>query len=199
VAGTGRAASTKIAHDNAWGCESAQVPTLPLQSPAQPNLGSDTNCQDQPSALLPINHTVGSFADHLRGDVRNACSHSSPVVALLNQNELARRTMNVVWVVLRSTSFCFFHYIWGRREYMAALRPQRPSRPPPSPCSRTTQCRTTWTQRHDAHAVRAQSASCSSGQTPRLTLYLAGKKETKNYKHLGTELLDSGRARCCTP
>jgi hypothetical protein len=39
------------------------VPTLPLQSPAQPNLGSDTNCQDQPSALLPINRTIGSFAD----------------------------------------------------------------------------------------------------------------------------------------
>jgi hypothetical protein len=132
-----------------------------------------------PSALLSINHTVGSFADHLRGDVSNACSHSSPAVALLNQNELARRTMNVVWVVLRSTSFCFFHYIWGRREYMPALRPQRPSRPPPSPCSRTTQCRTTRTQRHHAHAVRAQSASCGSGRTPRLALYLTGKKETK--------------------
>jgi hypothetical protein len=123
-----------------------------------------------PSSLLPINR---------RGDVRNACSHSSPAVALLNQNELARRTMNVVWVVLRSTSFCFFHYIWGRREYMPALRPQRPSHPPPSPCSRTTQCRTTRTQRHDVHAVHAQSASCGSGQTPRLALYLAGKKETK--------------------
>jgi hypothetical protein len=91
------------------------VPTLPLQSPAQPNLGSDTNCQDQPSALLPINRTVSSFADHLRGDVRNACSHSSPAVALLNQNELATRTMNIVWVVLRSTSFYFF-IIYGEEE-----------------------------------------------------------------------------------
>jgi hypothetical protein len=141
--------------------------------------GGLNSCQDQPSALLPINRTVGSFADHLRGDVRNVCSHSSPAVALLNQNELVRRTMNVVWVVLRSTSFCFFYYIWGRREYMPALRSQRPSRPPPSPCSRTTQCRTTRTQRHDAHAVRAQSVSCGSGQTSRLALYLAGKKETK--------------------
>jgi hypothetical protein len=138
-----------------------------------------------------LGSTVGSFADHLRGDVRNACSHSSPAVALLNQNELARRTMNVVWGVLRSTSFYFFHYIWRRREYMPALRLQRLSRPPPSPCSRTTQCRTTRTQRHDVHAVRAQSASCGSGQTPRLALYLTGKKETKNYKHLGTELLDN--------
>jgi hypothetical protein len=77
--------------------------------------GTVVLCQDQPSALLPINRTVGSFADHLRGDVRNACSHSSPVVALLNQNELARRTMNVIWVVLRSTSFCFF-IIYGEEE-----------------------------------------------------------------------------------
>jgi hypothetical protein len=97
--------------------------------------------------------------------------------------------------------FLFFHYIWGRREYMSALWPQCPSHPPPSPCSRTTQCRTTRTQRHDAHAVRAQSASCGSGQTPRLTLYLAGKKETKDYKHLGTELLTLASSiemsRCC--
>jgi ribosomal protein L37E len=50
-------------------------------------------------------------------------------------------------------------------------------------------------QRHDAHAVHAQSASCGSGQTPRLALYLVGKKETKNYKHLGTELLDTKSPR----
>jgi hypothetical protein len=59
--------------------------------------------------------TVVSFVDHLRGDVRNACSHSSPAVALLSQNELVRRKMNVVWVVLRSTSFCFF-IIYGEEE-----------------------------------------------------------------------------------
>jgi hypothetical protein len=76
------------------GRRALQVPAAPphivvacarILNPQYPKLADMTvECQDQSSALLPINRTVGSFADHLRGDVRNACSHSSLAVALLN-------------------------------------------------------------------------------------------------------------------
>jgi hypothetical protein len=194
VVGTGRAASTEIAHDDARGCESAQVPTLLLQSPAQPNLGSDTNCQDQPLALLPINRTVGSFADHLRGDVRNACSHSSPAVALLNQNELARRTMNVVWVVLRSTSFCFFSLYMGKKRIHVGIAASTSESPA------TIIMFTHNSMLHYLDTTPRRPRSPRSERVVRLginspTPLFGGKEGNKNYKHLGTELLDREEVR----
>jgi hypothetical protein len=99
--------------------------------------------------------------------------------------------MNVVWVILRSTFFYFFHYIWGKKRIHAGIAASTSE----SPATIVMFTHDSMPHYPDTTSRRSRSprSECVvrlETNSPTRTLF-GGKEGNKNYKHLGTELLDN--------